>query len=66
MDRVLIVDDDDLVRQAFIENLKDGGFAILEASSGTEAIEIFKNNTPASVFLDLKMPGIGAWRPCRN
>jgi DNA-binding NtrC family response regulator len=59
MDKVLIVDDDDLVRRAFIENLKDGGFSPLEASSGAEAIEVFKENTPASVFLDLKMPGIG-------
>lgn len=59
MDRVLIVDDDDLVRRAFIENLRDGGFSSLEASNGLEAIEIFKENSPASVFLDLKMPGMG-------
>ena len=59
MDKVLVVDDDDLVRRAFVENLKDGGFSPLEASNGAEAIEIFRENTPASVFLDLKMPGIG-------
>ena len=58
LNRILIVDDDKMVRLAISENLKDRGFSLLEASSGREAIEIFKKEKPVSVILDLKMPGM--------
>jgi CheY-like chemotaxis protein len=58
MDSVLVVDDDESVRQVFIERLKAGGFNPLEASNGFEAIKILKKSSPVTVFLDLKMPGM--------
>ncbi len=57
MNKILIVDDDEMARSAMIENLKDN-FSIIEASSGNEAIGIFQKEKPESVLLDLKMPGI--------
>ena len=58
MNRILIVDDDDMVRLAVSENLKDNGFITVEAATGQEAIDIFQREKPASVILDLKMPGM--------
>jgi CheY-like chemotaxis protein len=36
---VLFVDDDDLIRGAYVELLRDEGFSVVEASDGTEALE---------------------------
>lgn len=58
MNRVLVVDDDDTVRLAISENLKDCGFVPIEASSGREALDKFQTEKPVSVLLDLKMPGM--------
>jgi DNA-binding NtrC family response regulator len=58
VDCVLIVDDNESVRQVFRDHLKDGGFIPLEASNGFEAIEILRKKSPVTVFLDLKMPGM--------
>lgn len=58
MNKILVVDDDKMARFAITENLKDGGFHPVEASNGHEAIEMFQSEKPASVLLDLKMPGI--------
>lgn len=58
MNRILIVDDDDLVRHSISENLKESGFATVGASTGIEALDIFRTERPASVILDLKMPGM--------
>ena len=60
MDKVLIVDDDDLVRRAFVENLKDGGFSPLEASSGAEAIEIFREKPLPYVYLMISIVRVTA------
>lgn len=58
MNRILIVDDDDLVRHAISENLKESGLVPIGASSGQEALDIFQKEKPVSVILDLKMPGM--------
>jgi two-component system response regulator AtoC len=58
LNRVLIVDDDRMVRFAISENLKDEGFIPVEAASGKDAIDIYRKEKPASVILDLKMPGM--------
>ncbi len=56
MNRVLIVDDDNILRLAIRENLKDHGFSSIEASNGREAIKIFQGLKPSLVLLDLQMP----------
>ncbi len=58
MRRVLVVDDDDIVRLAVSRNLDAAGFSPVEADSGEKAISIFREEKPALVLLDLKMPGM--------
>ena len=58
MNRVLIVDDEEEIRWTLSEFLKDNGHETVEASNGIEALELFKNEKPSVVLLDLKMPGI--------
>ena len=57
---VLIIDDDSAFRFAMAKALRRGGYAVSEASSGEEAVEVLSDHTPPDVaLLDLKMKGIG-------
>ena len=57
--RVLIVEDDDLIRTTFVRLLRIEGYEALTASNGREALEILKNNLdnlPSLVLTDFMMP----------
>jgi CheY-like chemotaxis protein len=56
---VLVVEDEDLLRLTVAEYLRDGGFYVLEACSGDEAIDILaaEDRTIDIVFSDIRMPG---------
>ncbi len=55
---VLIVEDDELVRELGVEFLSDAGFQVLEASNGQEALSLLERNPKVGVlFTDINMPG---------
>jgi two-component system, response regulator PdtaR len=55
---VLIVEDDELVRELGVEFLSAAGFEVLEASNGEEALSFLENNPNVGVlFTDVNMPG---------
>lgn len=55
---VLVVDDEQDIREASERILKRMGFQISKASRGDQALELFKKENPSIVLLDLKMPGL--------
>jgi DNA-binding NarL/FixJ family response regulator len=58
-ERILIVDDHPLTREALAALLEQHGFAVVgQASSGEEAIERGRELLPELVLLDLSMPGM--------
>lgn len=56
--KVLIVDDEDLVRRSLGRALKSKGHEIIEATNGTDGLQIWKEVNPDLVFLDVLMPGL--------
>jgi CheY-like chemotaxis protein len=54
---VLVVDDEDDVREYLAMALEDAGFNVLRAANGNEALERIKEKTPDFISLDLVMPG---------
>jgi len=57
MNPVLVVDDDDELRELIALHLNASGFDTLEAGDGMAALEVMKNGKPLSlVLLDLRMP----------
>ncbi|MBU2064021.1 MAG: sigma-54 dependent transcriptional regulator [Candidatus Omnitrophica bacterium] len=56
--RILIVDDDQSFRYLLEETLRKEGYEIASASSGEQALQIFKNDSFDVVTLDIKMPGM--------
>ncbi len=58
--RVLLVDDDDLVRSSLQEMLSVIGHEVVIASSGEQALDIVQGGVrPDAVILDMNMPGLG-------
>ena len=57
--RILIIDDDSMVRELLTLALEEEGFEILVASSGEEGIDIFRDDRDIDLVLtDLMMPGM--------
>lgn len=56
MSKVLVVDDEEIVRYALTEKLKENGFSVSEAYDGRNAIEMFREKEFDAVLLDLRMP----------
>ncbi len=57
---VLVVDDEQVVRDLAEEVLRDAGFTVLVATDGCEAVEIFRSRPDEirAVLLDLTMPNM--------
>ncbi len=58
MHKILIIDDDELIRFTFCELMRIEGFTPVEASDGRHGVEVFKKECPDAVILDLKMAGM--------
>ncbi|MFZ2448034.1 MAG: response regulator [Syntrophobacteraceae bacterium] len=56
--RVLVVDDELVVRSSLKEWLLDEGFSVDMAESGKEAVEMLSKNDYGLMLLDIKMPGM--------
>jgi CheY-like chemotaxis protein len=59
--RVLVVEDDTMMRQLETEILRDGGYEVDEADGGQAAIEQLRVSPPDLVLLDIVMPGVNGW-----
>lgn len=58
--RVLVVDDNEALRENLAECLVDEGYDVSAAEDGAEALALLERGPPpAIVVLDLVMPGIG-------
>src|SRR5260370_13408374 len=62
---ILVVDDEPQLRRVMLATLSDLGYVVIDARSGEEALEKFRQETPDLILLDLNMPGIGGLETCR-
>ena len=53
--KILIIDDDDFVRQSLSELLKSWRFEIAEAANSKEAFQQIKNNDFSGMLLDIRL-----------
>ena len=66
MAKILVADDEQLIRKLIGDCLKKEGHTVLEAEDGEKAIELFKNNKDLSLaLLDIMMPEIDGWQVCK-
>jgi DNA-binding NtrC family response regulator len=63
---VLVVEDDDAMRDLLVEELSDAGFSVLEASSGRQGIERVRAGAIDLVITDLRMPELDGFDLIRD
>ena len=56
--QVLIVEDDETLRETLEYNLRNQGYEVLVADNGYTALELARSRQPALMLLDLMLPGI--------
>ncbi|HEY1016199.1 MAG TPA: response regulator transcription factor [Herpetosiphonaceae bacterium] len=59
--RILLVDDDTIIRRTLASNLMNDDFEVLTAGSGAEALTLVENTWPDLAVLDLMMPGMSGF-----
>jgi DNA-binding response OmpR family regulator len=64
--KVLVVDDEEDLRELIKSVLVNEGFKVYEASGGGEALDKIKEVKPDLVLLDVMMPDIDGWEVCRR
>lgn len=55
---ILVIDDEAFVRETISDYLVDSGFNIIGAGDGEEGLELFRNENPDAVLVDLNMPKV--------
>ncbi len=58
---MLVVDDDDVIRQLICVNLELEGFQVSTAVDGQDALDQVKHTRPHVVTLDIMMPRLDGW-----
>jgi DNA-binding response OmpR family regulator len=64
--KILVVDDDENIREVLEDLLLLEGHELLLAEDGEQALRIFDENLPDLVITDLGMPGISGWEVARS
>lgn len=59
---ILIVDDNDDLRNLVRIQLQKHGYTCLEAASGCEALEVLESNSADLVLMDMNMPELDGWQ----
>jgi DNA-binding response OmpR family regulator len=63
--RVLVVEDDEGIREMLRYNLVNAGFSVQEASDGAAGLRTARTSLPDLILLDLMLPGMSGFDFCR-
>jgi CheY-like chemotaxis protein len=64
MPRILVVDDEDDVRNLLVMIFRDAGYEVTSAQNGKEAVEKARKERPDLIFLDILMPVMDGFEAC--
>lgn len=63
---ILIVEDEEILREIIKDYLLNEHFKVLEAVDGKEALTIFQENEVHLIILDIMLPELDGWSVCRR
>jgi DNA-binding response OmpR family regulator len=64
--RILVVDDEEHIREVLCQYLMAAGFLTMAAADGNEALQMSASQPPDLIILDLMLPGISGLEVCRQ
>lgn len=62
---VLVVDDERATRRMIAGTLSTGGYSVLEAETGEDALDLMQTRRPPLMVLDIMLPGVNGFEVCR-
>lgn len=62
--KILVVDDEALVRSMMCDGLAAAGHTVLAAASGEEALQAVQAERPACILMDIMMPDLDGYDTC--
>ena len=65
MAKILVVDDEPLLRTVLRDVLESAGYSVLVAGDGRSALRIAKAERPNCILLDIIMPELDGYETCR-
>ena len=66
MNRILVVDDEEKIREVIREFAEFEGYEVYEASDGMEAVEMCRKNRYDVVIMDVMMPRMDGFSACKE
>jgi DNA-binding response OmpR family regulator len=64
-EKILVVDDEQEIRNLLDHFLKDQGYEVVLASDGNQALKLAAEENPQVIILDIKMPGLDGLEVCK-
>lgn len=64
-EKILVIEDDNTLRETLAYNLKEEGYQVLMASDGRTGLELGRENDPDLIILDVMLPGMDGLSVCR-
>jgi DNA-binding response OmpR family regulator len=65
MSKILLVEDDNILRETLVYNLTNEGHEVIETGDGSEALDLARNTSPELVVLDVMLPSLDGFTICR-
>jgi two-component system, chemotaxis family, chemotaxis protein CheY len=59
--RILLIDDDEAIREFVSMALGDEGYEIITAANGAAALDLIERHPPSLILLDMRMPILDGW-----
>lgn len=66
MSRILIIEDDPAIQKGLKDNLSYESYDVIVAADGMAGYELYRNNQPALIILDLMLPKLNGYELCRR
>lgn len=66
MAKILIAEDEPDIRELVAFTLRFGGYEVVTASNGEEAVQLARRENPDLILLDVRMPRMTGYDACRE
>jgi len=64
--KILLVEDNDMVREMLSERLTHQGYQVLLAGDGQQAVVMAQSETPDLILMDMTLPVLDGWEATRQ
>ena len=65
-EKILVVEDSELIRQVIVRELRQAGYTVFQGRDGEEALSLARKEKPDLITLDIIMPGISGYETCKR